>query len=142
MVKSLVSLLLLSIFSASHGFFHFPSSRPLRTSLALLKMSNTEPVLDVSRFMKGDRSEGTKDYIMQQTMIRVKDPMKSLEFYCDVLGFKLVMYREFPQWKFNVYFVAPVNADQIPEGEEAQWVSFTKQSTEMLFTWYSLRLNE
>ena len=58
---------------------------------------------DVSRFMSGDRPEGTKDYVMQQTMIRVKDPMKSLEFYCDALGFKLVMFREFPQWGFNVY---------------------------------------
>lgn len=51
---------------------------------------------------------------MQQTMMRVKDPIKSLEFYCDVLGFKLVMYREFPQWGFNVYFVAPVDSVNIP----------------------------
>lgn len=36
-------------------------------------------------------------------MFRVKDPVKSLEFYCDVLGFKLLMYKEFPQWGFNVY---------------------------------------
>ena len=57
--------------------------------------------LDVSKYMTGDRPDGTKDYIMQQTMIRVKDPEKSLDFYCNVLGFKLVMYREFPQWGFN-----------------------------------------
>ena len=36
-------------------------------------------------------------------MYRVKDPIKSLEFYCDVLGFTLIMYKEFPQWEFNVY---------------------------------------
>ena len=54
-------------------------------------------------------------------MIRVKDPTKSLEFYCDVLGFKLIMYREFPQWGFNVYFVAMVDSADIPEGEDAQW---------------------
>ena len=46
---------------------------------------------------------------MQQTAIRVKDPAKSLEFYCDVLGFNLVMHREFPQWEFNVYFVAQID---------------------------------
>ena len=46
---------------------------------------------------------------MQQTMLRVKDPVKSLEFYCDVLGFNLVMYRSFPEWEFNVYFVAQVD---------------------------------
>lgn len=74
---------------------------------------------DVSQFMTGDRPAETKDYIMQQTMLRVKDPMASLNFYCNVLGFKLVMYSEFPQWGFNVYFVAPVDAVNIPfQGED------------------------
>ena len=48
----------------------------------------------------------TKDYCMQQTMVRVKDPAVSMKFYCEVLGFKLLMYRDFPQWGFSVYFVA------------------------------------
>ena len=39
----------------------------------------------------------TRSYIMQQTMLRVKDPVKSLRFYCEVLGFHLVMHRDFPQ---------------------------------------------
>ena len=64
---------------------------------------------DVSRYFSTLRPEATKDYIMQQTMLRVKDPVKSLEFYCDVLGFNLVMYRSFPEWEFNVYFVAQVD---------------------------------
>ena len=93
------------------------TSRPTSTSFKALQMSQP----DVSQFMAGDRPDGTKDYVMQQTMIRVKDPMASLKFYCDVLGFKLVMYREFPQWGFNVYFVAPVDSVTIPEGPEAQW---------------------
>eukprot|EP00527_Entomoneis_sp_CCMP2396_P008854 CAMPEP_0198142090 /NCGR_PEP_ID=MMETSP1443-20131203/4984_1 /TAXON_ID=186043 /ORGANISM="Entomoneis sp., Strain CCMP2396" /LENGTH=212 /DNA_ID=CAMNT_0043805037 /DNA_START=164 /DNA_END=802 /DNA_ORIENTATION=+ len=76
---------------------------------------------DVSEWMKGERPDATKDYIMQQTMMRIKNPKKSLEFYCDVLGFKLVLYNEFPEWGFSVYFVAPVEAVNIPEGREAQW---------------------
>ena len=55
---------------------------------------------------------------MQQTMIRVKDPIASLNFYCNVLGFKLLMYSEFPQWGFNVYFVAPVESVNIPQGTD------------------------
>ena len=94
-----ICLVLSLFFSVSHSF-HL--STAIRNSVTLLKMSALEPSIDVSRFMTGDRPEGTKDFIMQQTMIRVKDPVKSLEFYCDVLGFKLVMYREFPQWEFNV----------------------------------------
>jgi len=65
--------------------------------------------------------ESTKGYIMQQTMLRVKDPETSLRFYCEVLGFNLVMYREFPAWSFNVYFVAQMDPSLIPSDPEAQW---------------------
>eukprot|EP00569_Conticribra_weissflogii_P009234 CAMPEP_0171369758 /NCGR_PEP_ID=MMETSP0879-20121228/7560_1 /TAXON_ID=67004 /ORGANISM="Thalassiosira weissflogii, Strain CCMP1336" /LENGTH=269 /DNA_ID=CAMNT_0011878111 /DNA_START=56 /DNA_END=865 /DNA_ORIENTATION=- len=78
-------------------------------------------MLDVSRFMSGNRPEGTEDYIMQQTMVRVKDPEKSLAFYCDVLGFKLIHYSEFPQWKFNVYFVAPVDPSTVKATRSERW---------------------
>ena len=57
--------------------------------------------LDVSKYYTQARPDATKEYIMQQTMIRVKDPAKSLAFYCDVLGFNMVMHREFPQWEFS-----------------------------------------
>mmetsp|Transcript_9355 Transcript_9355/g.16308 ORF Transcript_9355/g.16308 Transcript_9355/m.16308 type:complete len:215 (+) Transcript_9355:1-645(+) len=91
--------------------------------------SSTKP--DVSQFMTGSRPDETKDYVMQQTMIRVKDPIKSLNFYCNVLGFKLVMYSEFPQWGFNVYFVAPVDSVDIPQGSDdeakaARWKACMK----------------
>ena len=51
--------------------------------------------LDVSSYMFpiADDDE-TKDYIMQQTMIRVKDPIQSLDFYCNILGFRLIHYSE------------------------------------------------
>jgi len=94
---------------------------PSRQTTKVLRM-NTNP--DVSRFMSGERPTETKDYVMQQTMFRVKDPMKSLEFYHDVLGFKLVMFKEFRQWEFNVYFVAPVDSANIAQGiddDDARW---------------------
>jgi lactoylglutathione lyase len=135
MIKFLLGALLLATsFSVSYSF---PVTNALhRSSLTITKMSSTESsVVDVSRFMTGDRPEGTKDYIMQQIMIRVKDPIKSLEFYCDVLGFRLIMYREFPQWGFNVYFVAPANAEDIPEGPEAQWDYCMKTPGTIEITW-------
>ncbi|KAL7510632.1 hypothetical protein ACHAXN_007625 [Cyclotella atomus] len=82
-----------------------------------LKMSETQQQPDVSPFMNGPRPDETKEYIMQQTMVRVKDPVKSLEFYCNVLGFRLIHYSEFPQWKFNVYFVAPVDSSKATREE-------------------------
>jgi len=50
--------------------------------------------------------EETKDYVMQQTMYRIKNPKASLDFYTKVLGFTLVHHADIPQWGFSVYFVA------------------------------------
>ena len=42
----------------------------------------------------GNDDDETKDYILQQTMIRIKDPIQSLDFYCKILGFRLIHYSE------------------------------------------------
>ena len=82
------------------------------------------------------QQEGTENYIMQQTMVRVKDPKASLDFYCNVLGFKLLMYREFPQWEFNVYFVAPIaDASTIPEDEDGRWAMCMNTPGCLELTW-------
>jgi lactoylglutathione lyase len=73
------------------------------------------------KYFTMERPVETRDYIMQQTMIRVKDPEVSLKFYCEVLGFNLVMYRDFPQYEFTVFFVAQVDPALIPKNPEDQW---------------------
>ena len=76
---------------------------------------------EVLKYYKHEADAVTRSYIMQQTMLRVKDPVRSLQFYCEVLGFHLVMHRDFPQWGFTVYFVAPVDPATIPGTPEEQW---------------------
>eukprot|EP00933_Yihiella_yeosuensis_P061324 TRINITY_DN64128_c0_g1_i1.p1 TRINITY_DN64128_c0_g1~~TRINITY_DN64128_c0_g1_i1.p1 ORF type:complete len:220 (+),score=51.89 TRINITY_DN64128_c0_g1_i1:171-830(+) len=61
---------------------------------------------DVASYYSAPHNKDTEDYIMQQTMVRVKNPKVSLDFYTKVLGFHLIMHRDFPQWGFTVYFVA------------------------------------
>jgi lactoylglutathione lyase len=76
---------------------------------------------DPSAFINAAQPPETKDFVMQQTMLRVKDPEASLKFYCEVLGFQLVMYRDFPQWGFSVYFVAHGLTTPVPDDEDARW---------------------
>ena len=76
---------------------------------------------DPSAFLAGNKPSETQDFIMQQTMMRVKDPKVSLEFYCNILGMQLIHYLDFPQWKFSVYFVGYVDKARIPENAKERW---------------------
>jgi len=77
--------------------------------------------LDVSEFYSATQPEATKKYIMQQVMVRVKDPKVSLDFYIRKLGFHLILHRNFPQYGFSVYFVAYCPKEQIPVSQEDRW---------------------
>ena len=90
---------------------------------------------DVDRYYTKEREPETRDFIMQQTMLRVKDPAASLAFYCDVLGFNLVTHREFEQWGFNVYFVAPVDPASIPSDPEERFAFCMRTPGCIELTW-------
>lgn len=48
----------------------------------------------------------TKNYKFNHTMLRIKDPAVSLDFYSRVLGMKLIRTVDFSEWKFSLYFLA------------------------------------
>lgn len=52
-------------------------------------------------------------YNLSQTMLRVKDGPKSVKFYTEVLGMKLLRQCDFPEWKFSLYFLASVDDDEL-----------------------------
>ena len=68
----------------------------------------------------------TADYVLNHTMLRVKDPTASLTFYRDLLGMTLVKRLDFPPAKFSLYFLGYVREEDgpIPE-DEAERVAFT-----------------
>ena len=45
---------------------------------------------DISSFYAMEPPKETEKFIMQQTMVRVKNPKTSLDFYCNILGFDLI----------------------------------------------------
>lgn len=48
---------------------------------------------------------GTQGFELTQTMLRVRDPQRSLAFYRDVLGMTLLDRFDFPDMKFSLYFL-------------------------------------
>lgn len=71
-----------------------------------------------------------QDFMFQQTMYRIKDPRRSLEFYTEVLGMTLLQKLDFPKMKFSLYFMGYEKAEDIPSdpSAHAQW-TFSRKAT-------------
>lgn len=80
------------------------------------------------RIREHARDPATEGFLFNHTMLRIKDPVQSLDFYRRVLGFTVARQVDFPQAKFTLYFL--VIADDIPQqirdGDDAtrqQWLA-------------------
>lgn len=55
-------------------------------------------------------------FVLNQTMLRIKDPEKSVPFYRDIMGMTLLDRYDFPAMKFSLYFMgyptSPIPADR------------------------------
>ncbi|QBM16058.1 lactoylglutathione lyase [Marinobacter sp. JH2] len=59
----------------------------------------------------------TEGYVFNQTMLRIKNPERSLDFYSRVMGMRLVRKLDFPEMKFTLYFLAYLDdaeAERVP----------------------------
>ena len=81
----------------------------------------------------------THDFIMQQTMMRVKDPKKSLEFYSKVLGMRLLHHCHFPSMQFSLYFMGYANIKDIPSDkcDRGEWAFKQPGTVELTHNWGS-----
>lgn len=79
----------------------------------------------------------TQDYVFNHTMLRVKDPQRSLDFYSRVLGMRLLRKVDFPEAKFSLFFLAMTRGEQVPEDEgKRQSYTFGRQSVlELTHNW-------
>ncbi|MEQ8660370.1 MAG: lactoylglutathione lyase [Gammaproteobacteria bacterium] len=83
-------------------------------------------------------SSPTDGFVMNQTMLRVRDPKVSVDFYTNVLGMTLLDRYDFEAMSFSLYFMgylAP--GERIPEaaGERAQWVFARPALIELTHNW-------
>ena len=67
-------------------------------------------------------------FTLQQTMLRIKDPKLSVEFYTKNFGFQLIHSYSFPQWSFGLYFLAI-----LPDSLIAPSTTNSKESEEFLW---------
>lgn len=88
---------------------------------------------------RDDNAEATRDFIFNQTMLRIKDPERSIAFYRDVLGMTLLDRFDFPDMQFSLYFMAFVRSDdeQVPSdpARRAEFVFRQKATLELTHNW-------
>ena len=65
----------------------------------------------------------TDGYVLNQTMLRIKDPAVSIPFYENVLGMRLLGNFDFPEMEFGLFFLG-YSKEVIPAQIEskAKWV--------------------
>ena len=75
-------------------------------------------------------SSQTVGYTFNHTMLRVKDPVRSLAFYTGVLGMTLLAVKKFPAMGFDLYFLAKLTdseRDNLPAGDDLEIFAFRQR---------------
>ena len=98
------------------------SVRSARSRLAPL-LTRTAPRHLLRRTAQTD-SAIMSGWQWQQTMLRIKDPVASVDYYTKNYGMTLLAKCDFPQWDFALYFLATLpegtTYDLDPNSQEAQ----------------------
>ena len=68
-------------------------------------------------------TQSTDGFVLNQTMLRIKDPSRSIPFYEEVLGMTLIDRFDFPEMAFSLYFLGYA-VDEIPSDPKvrAKWL--------------------
>lgn len=78
----------------------------------------------------------TDGFVLNQTMLRIKDPERSIPFYRDIMGMTLLDRYDFPALKFSLYFMG-YSQGSIPEerGARIKWVFEQPALLELTHNW-------
>ena len=75
-------------------------------------------------------------FVLNQTMLRIKEPQRSLVFYRDVMGMTLLERYDFPAMKFSLYFLGyPAGPIPSERAERVKWVFEQPAVLELTHNW-------
>lgn len=78
----------------------------------------------------------TTGYVLNQTMLRIKDPEASINFYRDVLGMTLLDRYDFEEMRFSLYFMGyPDQTPPTDRADRARWVFAQPALVELTHNW-------
>lgn len=74
--------------------------------------------------------------VLNHTMLRIKEPQRSLAFYVDLVGMTLLDRYDFPKMKFSLYFLGcPAGPMPADVGERIEWVFAQPGLLELTHNW-------
>ena len=70
-------------------------------------------------------SPASNGFVLNHSMLRVKDPERALDFYTRIMGMRLLRKLDFPEMKFSLYFLHRPEAGAPPPDDPGQRTSWT-----------------
>jgi len=82
----------------------------------------------------------TQGFVFNHSMLRVRDPAVSLDFYTRLIGMRVLRKLDFPEMKFSLYFLAHAAAAAgatVPQdaGERTAWTFAQRGVLELTHNW-------
>ncbi|EPS59957.1 hypothetical protein M569_14847 [Genlisea aurea] len=111
--------------------------RVLRPFTAAMASSSSKEAAENNPGLHTSVDEATNGYFLQQTMLRVKDPKISLDFYSRVLGMSLLKRLDFSELKFTLYFLGYEDTTSAPAdpNDRTSWTFGRKATLELTHNW-------
>lgn len=82
----------------------------------------------------------TRDFVFNQTMLRIKDPARSLDFYTRILGMTLIRKLDFPEAEFSLYFLGLLSDSEraampADDAKRSEWLFGQRALLELTHNW-------